>query len=437
MRNKTEAKKSYKKTKLGWIPEEWETKKLGDLGSFSKGKGISKKELTKTGLPCIRYGEIYTSHDFFIKNFYSFIDNKTAKQSKAIKKNDILFAGSGETLEDIGKSVAYLGEDEAYVGGDIIILSAKGVDVLFLVYLLNSNCIIKQRISLGQGHSVVHIYANYLKELLIPYPSFPEQQKIAQILATWDSAIEKTEQLIAAKEKLKKGLMQQLLSGKNRFKGFIKNQGYLKTKIGWIPEDWNLVNIDEISDVKGGKRLPKGHALTETKTPYPYIRVADMFMGGVSMNDIKYVPVHIYPTIKNYRIFKEDLFITVAGTLGIVGSITEKLNGANLTENANKLTNIKCNRKFLLNVLMSPFIQRYIEAEKTTNAQPKLALTRIRKFKVPLPTFPEQQKIASVLSAADKEIEMFRNQLEKLKEQKKGLMQVLLTGKVRVKIENQ
>ena len=130
------------------------------------------------------------------------------------------------------------------------------------------------------------------------------------------------------------------------------------------------------------------------------------------------------------------MFITVAGTLGIVGKIPNELDGANLTENADKLTNIKCDKTFLLYVMMSSIIQRYIEAESTQNAQPKLALARIRGFKVPLPNLEEQQKIATVLTNADKEIELLEQQLADLQQEKKALMQVLLTGKKRVRIND-
>ena len=131
------------------------------------------------------------------------------------------------------------------------------------------------------------------------------------------------------------------------------------------------------------------------------------------------------------------MFITVAGTLGIVGKIPNELDGANLTENADKLTNIKCDKTFLLYVMMSSIIQRYIEAESTQNAQPKLALARIRGFKVPLPNLEEQQKIATVLTNADKEIELLEQQLADLQQEKKALMQVLLTGKVRVLVNGE
>jgi len=154
-------------------------------------------------------------------------------------------------------------------------------------------------------------------------------------------------------------------------------KGYKQTDVGIIPEDWDVNLIEEISEVKSGKRLPLGKTLVETATSHPYIRVADMFWGGVAVEDLKFVPVEVFPSIKNYRIYKEDIFISVAGTLGLVGKIPEELDGANLTENANKLTNIKCNRDFLLYLLMSPLIQNAIESARTLGAQPKLALIDI------------------------------------------------------------
>ena len=115
-----ERREGYKKTELGWIPEDWDVKTLGEVGCFMKGKGIAKKDLTDIGLPCIRYGEIYTVHHWIIKKFFSFIEPEIAKQSFELKKNDILFAGSGETVEEIGKAVAFLSDEKAYAGGDYI-----------------------------------------------------------------------------------------------------------------------------------------------------------------------------------------------------------------------------------------------------------------------------------------------------------------------------
>ncbi|MCA6419875.1 MAG: restriction endonuclease subunit S [Cytophagales bacterium] len=240
--------KGYKQTKLGRIPMEWEVRKLGDLGGFLKGKGILKEQLSEKGLPCIRYGEIYTIHDFVIKEFHSFISKEVAKESQPIFHNDILFAGSGETLEDIGKAVAYIGKEEAYAGGDVVILrTGKKNHSEYLSYVLNTDTANRQKRKLGQGHSVVHIYASDLADLIVPVPPLPEQQKIARILSTWDKAIEKTELLIAQKQQLKKGLMQQLLTGKVRFKEFVKSKKMKKTRLGLIPEDWEVMVLSDLT----------------------------------------------------------------------------------------------------------------------------------------------------------------------------------------------
>jgi type I restriction enzyme S subunit len=157
-----------------------------------------------------------------------------------------------------------------------------------------------------------------------------------------------------------------------------------------------------------------------------------MLKNSVSLRDITYVPIDVFPSIKNYRIFKEDIYISVAGTLGLVGRIPDILDGANLTENANKITNIQCDIDYLLFVLKSDLIQKTIVAEMTLGAQPKLALTRIRNFDIPLPSIDEQIKIAQILSDMDTEIEALEMKLDKYRLIKQGMMQELLTGRIRL-----
>lgn len=138
-------------------------------------------------------------------------------------------------------------------------------------------------------------------------------------------------------------------------------RGYKRTEVGVIPEDWDIKPLDAIAFATSGKRLPAGYALTDRETPHPYVRVVDMRPGTVSLGDIKYVPVRAFPAIKRYRIFSSDIFISVAGTLGIVGKVPNELDGANLTENADRITDITCSRDYLLRVLMSPLIQNTID----------------------------------------------------------------------------
>ena len=212
--------------------------------------------------------------------------------------------------------------------------------------------------------------------------------------------------------------------------------GYKQTKIGKLPNDWEVSKLSDVCEIKGGKRLPKGYELQEHKNNIPYIRVADMYMGGICLDNIKYVPAEIADKIKNYKISSKDLFISVAGTLGIVGEVPEELDGANLTENAEKLCNIKIDKKYLLNVLQSEVIQTIILSEMTNNAQPKLALTRIKEFLIPIPSIEEQEKIAEILSTWDSAIEKQEQLIQKKKEFKKGLIQRLLRGEVRFNKDN-
>jgi type I restriction enzyme S subunit len=117
-----EERVGYKETQLGWIPEDWSVKSLDQLGEFSKGKGIAKKDILEDevgGLPCVRYAEIYTIYHYNTTVLKSKINQESAANSNPINYGDILFAGSGETLEDIGKSIAYLNKETAYAGGDI------------------------------------------------------------------------------------------------------------------------------------------------------------------------------------------------------------------------------------------------------------------------------------------------------------------------------
>ena len=209
--------------------------------------------------------------------------------------------------------------------------------------------------------------------------------------------------------------------------------GCKQTEVGVIPEDWEVGAIREFAAVKGGKRLPLGKSLVDKETSHPYLRVTNMRPGGVDLSDIKYVPEEVFPAIKNYRISSADIFISVAGTLGIVGKVPAELDGANLTENADKITDIQCDRDFLLYNLMSDRIQSTIESDKTVGAQPKLALGRIEHFTVALPpTLPEKRAIAAALSDVDAMLTKLDAFIAKKRAPKQAAMQRLLTGQTRL-----
>lgn len=206
-------------TRLPGFTTPWQKVKLGEIGEFDKGVGVPKEKIVSEGCKAITYGEIYTKYDYVIKDFASYIDSDTAQTSKQISSGAILFAGSGETLEDIGKCVAFIDNDKAYAGGDIIIFNPSiEVDSLVLSHILNSPVAIAQKRRYGQGHSVVHIYQKDLARIELELPSLSAQKAIAEVLTTADNEIATHRKKLDALRLQKRGLMQQLLTGKTRVK---------------------------------------------------------------------------------------------------------------------------------------------------------------------------------------------------------------------------
>lgn len=196
---------------------EWETIQIGKLGYFTKGSGISREE-SKTGrIPAVRYGELYTTYDYYIESFQSLISEEVAIHSKKLKYGDIVFTASGETKEDIGKCAAILSRD-AYAGGDLLILTItnRKCDPLFMGFMLDSPVVKKQKAEKAQGDAIVHIHADSLSEIVIRLPQYEEQVAISGILYDMDKEIEALQKKLTKYQMLKQGMMQKLLTGEIR-----------------------------------------------------------------------------------------------------------------------------------------------------------------------------------------------------------------------------
>jgi type I restriction enzyme S subunit len=186
---------------------DWEVKRLGEVGKFSKGKGISKKDIDVGGkYPCIRYGELYTEYKELIDEVVSNTNLDTKKLTLS-QRNDVLIPSSGETHIDIATASCIL-KDDVILGGDINILRSK-VNGIFLSYLLNNAY--KFRIAnLAQGNSVVHLYSSQLKSLEVSLPTNNEQKRIVNFLTNIDEKINSIEESIQKTQTFKKGLLQQM-----------------------------------------------------------------------------------------------------------------------------------------------------------------------------------------------------------------------------------
>lgn len=205
-----------------------------------------------------------------------------------------------------------------------------------------------------------------------------------------------------------------------------------------IPEGWMWVHLGEVVTVLGGKRIPAGRQLTTENTGYKYIRVSDMKDGTVLTDKLLYVPYDIFPSISRYIIHKEDVYITVAGTIGRVGKIPEEIDGANLTENANRLVFSCIQQDWLIKWLESSIVQSQIVNVTTKVGQPKLAIKRIQELLIPLPPLAEQKRIVAKIEELLPYIDRYgqaRNKLEQFnsrfpEDMKKALLQYAIQGKL-------
>lgn len=202
-----------------------------------------------------------------------------------------------------------------------------------------------------------------------------------------------------------------------------------------VPENWVWVRLGSLADVKGGKRLPKGTTFSENITKHPYIRVTDFNAIGVSLEGLKYIDEDVYEKISRYTISSDDIYVSIAGSIGKVGIIPSCIDGANLTENAAKITNIKgINQKYLCLFLKSEFAQYQMQSATIATTQAKLALFRIESLTFPLPPLSEQQRIVERIEELFAKLDEAKERLQEVAEsfavRKAGILHKAFTGEL-------
>jgi len=404
-----ELKQGYKQTEIGVMPEEWGITELGKIGVFSKGSGVRKDQSNSGEIACVRYGELYTKHNNYIKTICSFISKEVSLQAKRLKKGDILFAGSGETKAEIGKSAAFIDEIEAYAGGDIVILTPKEFDSMYLGYLLNASFIQSQKASRGQGDAVVHISSNNLSSIKIPQPTLQEQTAIANALSDMDALISQTEKLIEKKKAIKQGAMQELL----------------KPKDGWVTK-----RLGDVSKFYKGSGLPKSD-LTEYGR-YKCIHYGELFtfykenidniksrtnknFGAFlsNVNDVLMPTSDVTPNGLATASCINENNIVLGGDILVIRSDSNKIDGVFLSYS------IKFNRQQIMKLVSGSTVYHLYGSDMS-------------KFIFSFPEIKIQQRISRLLIDMEDELNKYQTKLTKLKQQKQGMMQALLTGKIRL-----
>lgn len=343
----------------------------------------------------------------------------------AFQPGDVLY---GKLRPYLDKAV--LADKPGVCTTELLVLRAKAdVDSRFLATVVHAPSFLRYAVAGTTGVQHPRTSWAHIREFEVPRFAFDEQQKIADLLWLVYKVNSRSEALAEEGQALKRATMQELFS-----RG-LRGEAQKETEFGPMPESWREIPLAGIAEVKGGKRMPKGISLTTEETGYPYIRVTDFHNHSVDLDQILYVPKGHESVIARYTISKSDIYISIAGTIGLVGQVPESIDGANLTENAAKIacTEPKIVTRYLMYALASTTCQSQIARTTGRNAQPKLALTRLQQIALPIPpTEDEQKEIVAILDAIDRKIDLHRRKRTVLDELFKALLHKLMTGEIRI-----
>ncbi|MFB5934815.1 restriction endonuclease subunit S [Peribacillus castrilensis] len=399
-----DVREGYRMTEFGEIPIEWDVATLGEVLRVGYGKNQKDVEVEKSDIPILGTGGIigWARTPLFEKPSVLIGRKGTIDKPQYMEKPfwtiDTLFYTDINIEKNFPKFIYYLFQTIDW-------------------YKYN------------EATGVPSLSATNISKIKHSFPPLKEQQKIAEILSTVDEQIENTNHLIDKTKELKKGLMQQLLT-----KG-IGHTEFKQTELGEIPLEWGVALLkdvcEKISD--GTHHSP----LTYPTGEYMYITAKNIKENGINLDNISFVEKEIHEEIyKRCDVKKNDVLYIKDGATTGVATVN------NLGEEFSLLSSVALLRakkdiflpRFLMYCLNSPIIKQRMLDMMSGNAIRRLTLKVIQTGVVPLPSIEEQQKIAEILSTVDDQIESYQQEKEKYTELKKGLMQQLLTGKIRVTV---
>lgn len=384
------------KLRFSGFTDEWNEVTLNDVATFSKGKGISKNDISNYGIECVRYGELYTKYNEMIYN----IESKTDLDKNELKlseKNDILIPCSGETAIDLA-TASCIQKDQVAIGGDITVIKTNQY-APFITYYLNQK---KTEITkYAQGVSIVHLYPKDFKVMNIRIPSINEQKMIIRLL----EEITKKEQLLESKyqqyQEFKKYLMQQIFTQKLRFN---------------FTDEWEKYLLEDISLIGKGF-TPSTSNPSFWDGDLKWLSIADMNQGKYINQTTKKITSD---GSKNKEpVKKGTLLMSFKLSIGKLGILTEDM----YTNEA--ICNFKWKNKDVLTEYMYYYLSSINILKYGSQAAKGITLNNETLSTIPvlLPSLEEQKKIINILSDVDLKISMLENSIHDTSKFKKGLLQ--------------
>lgn len=419
------------------FPEHWEVASLGQLGRFSKGGGGTKEDEVLDGVPCIRYGDLYSKYSTFITAARSFVSEERSNAYTPVFFGDVLFAGSGETIEEIGKSAVNLLEGKTCCGGDVLVFRPlREIDPRFLGYATDCSEAIDQKARMGRGVTVMHIYADELKHLRIALPPLSEQAAIVRFL---DHADRRIRRAIRAKQKLIALLNEQKQAVIHRAvaRGLDQNVRLKPSGVDWlgdVPVHWNTSRIKEVA------RMESGH--TPTRSNPEHWR-DDNDIPWVSLNDTKQLDRADY--ISDTALYVNALGLQNSSARMLPAGAVVFTRDAAVGKAAITTRRMAVSQHLIAWIcgprLLNSYLLHVIYAMKDDLRRvslgatiPTIGMDDIRELMTPVPPLDEQRAIAAHLHSATRSVErslvLLHEQIRTIREYSARLIADVVTGKL-------
>lgn len=406
------------------IPDDWEVKEFGNYSTIVRGGSPRPIQdfitTNSSGINWIKIGDVKPNDKYIVKTEEKIIPAGKSR-SREVNPGDFILSNS----MSFGRPYILKINGCIHDGWLAIQNYHETFDVDYLYYLLGSDEVFKQYISMAAGSSVQNLNKQKVSKLLVALPpTLVEQQKIAKALSDVDNVISTLEKLITKKKNLKQGTMRQLLTGKKRLPGFAKSGKFKQTEIGEIPEDWEVKSLSSIGEVKMCKRVLK-YQTSETGD-IPFYKI-----GTFGKEPDSYISRELFNFLKNNYSYpkKGDILISAAGTIGR----TVVFDGKDSFFQDSNIIWLENDESVILNIFLSYLFKVIKWQTEDGGIVSRLYNNNFRVTQIPIPSKPEQTAIANVLSSMDKEIEALEAKLRKYRNLKTGMMQQLLTGKIRLR----
>ena len=409
---------------------EWQSGTIGDYASIKHGWAFESRHFTSEGKHVVLTpGNFFEEGGFRPRNSLDRFYNGKFPREYILKKGDLIVAMT-QQAEGLLGSPAIIPESDKYLHnqrlGLVTITKPHLLDVSFLFFLLNLTSVRNRIEATAGGTKVKHTSPSKILSVPISIPSLGVQRTIVRVLSAWDGAVEQTERLIAAKRRRKLALMQQLLTGRRRFRNFIKRKLSSNTKFGPVPADWRYLKVGEFASEVSARNTVRQDLPVLSCTKYDGL-----------VESLKYFGKRVFSEdTANYKVVRRNQFAypcnhVEEGSIGVLAFVDAGIVSPIYTVFQ---TDDRVHVPYLYALFKTELYRHIFQVSTSASVDRRGSLrwAQFARIPVALPNLQEQKKIATVLACCDREIEALDAQLDALKEQKKGLVQQLLTGKVRI-----